>query len=233
MFVYRQNILINTNTLAACLKNEIPNYIYIGTACSYPKHLQMSENVVSLSESQTYPADPESSYGWSKLMGEYEAAIAEKEGKIKVGLLRFHNVYGPGSVYSVEKSQVLPSLVRKAIKYPKEKFVIWGNGTQYRDFVYVDDVIESLLLIYSKGMGKGLIQIGSEKATTIKEAAEIIIEISGKRIEVEYDISGPQGDRGRIANCLKAKEILGWYPKTNLSDGLKNLYKSIANNMQL
>ena len=224
MFVYHQNILINTNALAACLENGIKNYIYVGTACSYPKHLQMSEEVVRLREDQTYPAEPESSYGWSKLMGEYEAMIAEKEGRMNVGLLRFHNVFGPGSVFTHEKSQVLPSLARKAIMYPEEKFIVWGDGSQYRDFVFIDDIIDALILVAEKGMGKGLIQIGSEQATTIRQAAETIVRISGKNIPIEYDTNGPQGDRGRIADCSKAREILGWRPKVSFEQGLSALY---------
>lgn len=191
-FVFRQNVVLNSNTLAACIANRIPNYVYVGTACSFPKHLQMGEGIVALKEEQTFPAEPESSYGWSKLMGEYEAELADKYNLINVGLARFHNVYGPRSSFDKNRSQVLPSLVRKAINYPKEKFIVWGNGEQYRDFVFVDDVVEALLLLAEKGMGKGLIQFGSEKATTIKECAETVVNISGKKIDIEYNPAGPQ-----------------------------------------
>jgi nucleoside-diphosphate-sugar epimerase len=224
IFIYRQNILINTNTISACLVNGINNYIYVGTACSYPKHLQMADGISILHEDQTYPAEPESSYGWSKLMGEYEALMVAKNNKLNVGLLRFHNVYGPGAVYDKERSQVLPSLVRKAINFPNEEFIVWGNGEQYRDFVYVDDVIDALLLVAERGMGKGLIQIGSEKATSIKEAAELIVNISGKKIPIQFDPTGPRGDRGRIANCDYARKTLGWSAKIELKEGISNLY---------
>ncbi|NQS91967.1 MAG: NAD-dependent epimerase/dehydratase family protein, partial [Chloroflexi bacterium] len=122
-FVFRQNILINTNVLSACLANNIPDYVCVGTACSFPKDLQMGKKIAALTEDQTYPADPESSYGWSKLMGEYEAELARKSGKINIGLLRFHNVYGPGASFEPHRSQVLPSLIRKAIVFPEEPFV--------------------------------------------------------------------------------------------------------------
>ena len=89
LFVFRQNLIINTNVLSACLANKIPNYVYVGTACSFPKHLQMQQGVVALRENQTYPAEPESSYGWSKLMGEYEAELAHKSGAIRVGSCAF------------------------------------------------------------------------------------------------------------------------------------------------
>ena len=232
-FVFRQNILINTNVISACVANHVPNYVYVGTACSFPKHLQMREEITALTEDQTYPAEPESSYGWSKLMGEYEAELARKSGRINVGLLRFHNVYGPGASFDPHHSQALPALIRKAILFPAEPFVVWGSGSQYRDFVYIDDVIQALVLVVQRGLNRGVIQIGSEQATTLKEAAEIIIQISGKSIDIVFDTTKPQGDRGRVAVCTRARQMLGWEPKTDLRLGLERTYEWILGQMKV
>jgi nucleoside-diphosphate-sugar epimerase len=224
-FIFRQNILINTNVLHACIENRIPNYIYVGTACSFPRHLQMSDGIAALSEAQTYPAEPESSYGWSKLMGEYEAELARASGALNIGLLRLHNVYGPGVSFDSERAQAIPSLIRRAIRYPEEPFIVWGSGQQYRDFIYVDDVIDALVLLRTRGMNCGVIQVGSEIATTIAQLAEFIITVSGKAIVPHYDGDKPQGDRGRVAICQRAKEILGWHAKTDLARGLELTYR--------
>jgi len=226
-YVFRQNILINTNVIWACVVNRIPNYIYVGTACSYPKNLQNLYDISALKEEDTFPAEPESGYGWAKLMGEYEAELIGKNNKINIGLLRLHNVYGPGVLYDIKTSQVLPSLVRKAILFPKEDFIIWGSGNQYRDFIYVDDVINALLLLLKKGMNQGLIQIGSEKAVTIHDAAKTILKISNKDINIKYDNTKPEGDRGRIAVCDRAKKILGWKPEVDFVEGIKKMYEWI------
>lgn len=226
-YVFRQNLLINSNVLWACVRNGIRRYVYVGTACSYPQHLQMSDGVVALSEDQAYPAHPESGYGWSKLMGEYEAELAERTYGLEVGLLRLHNVYGPRADFLPGRSQALPSLIRKAIRYPDEDFVVWGSGEQYRDFVYVDDVVEALVLIVDRGLSKGLIQIGSERATTLREAAETIIAASGKDIPLRFDTSKPEGDRGRIARCDRAHDILGWRPVVDFELGVKHTYRWI------
>lgn len=231
-FVFRQNILINTNVLSACITNGISNYVYVGTACSYPKHLQMVPGVASLREDQTYPAEPESGYGWSKLMGEYEAELAQKSGKLNVGLLRFHNVYGPGALFEGDGAQVLPSLMRKAIKFPEEPFVVWGSGEQYRDFVYIDDIVEALILVAQRGMNKGLTQVGSERATTIKEAAQLVVQISEKSINAVFDTSKPEGDRGRIAVCDRAREILGWKESVGFEEGMKRTYEWIESQIR-
>jgi len=226
-FIFRQNVLINTNVLAASILNKIPNYIYVGTACSFPKHLQMSEGINILKEDQTYPAGAESAYGWSKLMGEYEAELAAKSGTINVGLLRFHNVYGPGVAFNPSTSQVIPALILRAIKYPEEPFVVWGTGNQYRDFVFIDDAIDALVLVLQQGMNRGLIQIGSTKATTLKVLAQLIVRQTGKSIKIEFDPKKPQGDKGRVALCDKAREVLGWEPKTELEVGIERTYRWI------
>ena len=231
-FVFRQNILINSNVLWACITNKISNYIYPGTACSFPKKLQMAEGITRLHEDHTYPAEPETSYGWGKLMGEYEALLAQNTYKINVGLLRFHNVYGPGVLFETKRSQVIPSLIRKAILFPQEKFTVWGSGNQYRDFVYIDDVIDALILVLKRGMNKGLIQIGSEKATTLRELSENIVKISKKSIKIKFDISKPEGDRGRIGDCGRAKEILKWHPKVDINSGLEKTYKWIKQQIE-
>lgn len=231
-FVFRQNILINTNVLWACITNQIRNYVYVGTACSFPRKLQMMDGIVALREEQTYPAEPESAYGWGKLMGEYEAELAQKAYSINVGLLRFHNVYGPGASFEPGRSQALPALVRKAVLFPQEKFVIWGSGNQYRDFVYIDDVVEALIIVIQKGMNKGLIQIGSERAITLREAAEAIVKISEKPIEIEFDPSKPEGDKGRIGVCDRAKEILGWQANVDFDRGIEKTYRWIQHQIE-
>jgi GDP-D-mannose 3', 5'-epimerase len=231
MYIYQQNMRINSNVLSACIINNISNYIYVGTACSFPMHLQMQDKIVTLKESQTYPAAPESSYGWSKLMGEYEASLMIGKSELNIGLLRFHNVYGPGSDFSIDRSQVLPSLCRKAVNFPDEEFIVWGSGSQYRDFVYIDDIIEALLLVAHKGMNKGLIQIGSEAPVSIKEAAETVINISNKDIDLVFDTTKPEGDRGRIGDCSIAHNELGWFPRVSFGEGMINLYNFVKDNI--
>ncbi len=223
-FLFRANILINTNMFAAAREAGVSRLVYVGTACSYPQKLQKSPGGIPLLEEQVYPADPESAYGWSKLMGEYEASLLEKYFGIQVGILRLQNVYGPQSILSTKLSQVIPSLIRKAIRHPEEEFVVWGSGKQARDFVFVGDVVDALLRLPLKGMGKGPIQIGTAQETTVAELANMIVEISGKSIPIRFDRNKPEGDGGRSGNYDKAKKILGWSVFTPLRDGLKQTY---------
>ena len=224
-YVYRQNVLINSNMFAASHKAKLEKLAYVGAACAYPLEKQNDPNHPLFKEEDMYPAHPESSYGWGKLMGEYECELYSRTGMLDASILRLHNVYGPHSDLSPQKSQVIPATIRKAIRYPEEDFVIWGNGEQSRAFIYVTDVVDALVLAMEKGVNKGPIQIGNEKKTTINEIADKVIKISGKDIKKEFDLSKPTGDLGRAADCSLAKEVMDWEPKVNLDQGLRMTYE--------
>ncbi len=223
-FLFRANLLINTNMFTAAREANVQNLVYLGTACSYPQTLQGKPGGIPLVEDQMYPADPESAYGWSKLMGEYEALLLEKYSNMRVGILRLQNVYGPRSILSKKRSQVIPSLIRKAVRHPDEEFIVWGSGRQARDFIFVGDVVDALLRLPIKGMGQGPIQIGTARETTIADLAQNIVKISGKPIEIKFDVDKPEGDGGRSGNFDKAKRLLSWDVFTSLEDGLKQTY---------
>ena len=224
-FVYRSNILINSNMFEAARKIKPEKLAYVGAACAYPLEKQNDPSHPLFKEEDMYPAHPESSYGWGKLMGEYECELYTKSGLLDAAILRLHNVYGPNSDLSPEKSQVIPATIRKAILHPKEDFVIWGNGEQSRAFMYVTDIVDALILSMERGVNKGPIQIGNSTKTTINEIADLVIDISGKKIEKKYDLTKPTGDLGRAADCSLAEEVLGWKQKVSLDEGIRRTYE--------
>lgn len=227
MSIFRQNILINSNTINSVSKSKVKGFLYIGTACSFPETLQNSLDYIPLKEDELYPAQPESAYGWSKLMGQYETELLEKETDIKTCTLMLHNVYGTPCDYSLKRSQVIPSLIRKAINYPNEKFIVWGSGKQGRAFIHVDDVVNGILLALDKGWGHGHIQLGPSICTSIKDIAKSVVDISNKNIKINYDLSKPEGDKARSADFSKAKSILGWEPLVDFKKELEEQYNWI------
>lgn len=227
--IFRQNLLINSNVISACRRqNNLKGFLYVGTACSFPKHLQKGVDATPLKEEDQFPAAPESAYGWSKLMGEYEALLMEKEAGIPVSILVLHNVYGTPCDFSEDKGQVIPSLVRKAVRFPDEPFLVWGSGEQGRAFVHVNDIVDAIMAAMQHGYGHGVIQIGPDTCTSIREVAEAIVKASGKDITIAYDTSKPEGDKGRCADYSKARRILGWEPKVPLIQGISALYDWIS-----
>ena len=230
--LFRENLLINSNVISAIRKYNTQGFIYVGTACSYPATMQQSVDGPLLVEEDAYPAWPESAYGWSKLMGEYETELVEQETEIPVSILRLHNVYGSPCDYDPVRGQVIPSLIRKAINHPEEPYIVWGDGGQGRAFVHVEDAVDALVLARQKGLGRGVIQIGPDVCTTIREIAELIVRISGKQIDIQYDPSKPEGDRGRAADFSKAQSMLGWTPKVSLEEGIRRMYHWIKTDME-
>ena len=132
--IFRQNVLINSNVVSSVRERPVAGFVYVGTACSFPAHLQSGTDAAPLREEDLYPASPESAYGWSKLMGQYESDLLELERGMPVSVLMLHNVYGTPTDYSDKRGQVIPSLVRKAIAYPDEPFVVGQRraGTRVR-----------------------------------------------------------------------------------------------------
>jgi len=230
--LYQENTRINSNLLKAAISNGVGKILYVGTACSYPASKQSEITDILLKEEDVYPAEPESAYGWSKLMGEYELGLATDEGLIDSTILRLHNVYGPRCDIDPKTSQVIPALCRKAVEYPESEFLVWGSGNQRRAFVFVADVVDAILRALDQGFGHGVIQIGTSKSFAIGEIAEQIVRISEKDIEIKYDESRPEGDVDRKADYSKAKDVLGWEPKVGIDEGLARTYRWVSRQLK-
>ena len=227
--IWQTNVLINSNMLSSAVKNRCTHYIYVGTACSYPAHLTASIGSGELlREDQAYPANPESAYGWSKLMGEYALQLAYEEGLIDGTILRLHNVYGYPTVFRGDKAQVIPSLARKVASFPTEDLTVWGSGNQRRSFIHVRDVVTALVSGMNLGVNQGPIQIGPSESTSIREIAESLIKISGKPITPTFDLNKPEGDGDRVGDTSRAHSILGWQQQVPLGEGLLETYEWIA-----
>jgi len=235
-YIYKQNILINSNVLSACLKNNIKNYIYVGTACSYPKEKQLNKGLNYFSENEIYPLDPETSYGMSKYLGEYEAGLLLKDNNnnLNIGILRLHNVYGPYCSYNINP-QVIPTLIKKIIYNIDSNLEVWGSGDQYRDFIYIDDVINALKKIFIYGMNKGAIQVGSGKHITIKNLCNKLLNLNKKylkkNINITFNKDKLQGDYGRLSINSKAENILNWFNEIEFDMGLEKTFVWMLNNI--
>jgi nucleoside-diphosphate-sugar epimerase len=131
--------------------------------------------------------------------------------KMDLSVLRLHNVYGPGAEYmESERAQAVPALIRKAIFYPQEPFEVWGTGTQYRDFVYIDDVVDALIASLTHRGFKGAVQIGTSEATDLRKVSELLSSLTKKCMNKDlpstFNTNKRDGDQGRIAIIKKAKK---------------------------
>lgn len=226
--VFQKNILINTQI--ARIVNEIQpeQFVYLGTACSYPQGLQRSVSDSVLSEKDKLPADPESGYGWSKLIGEIEFGLAVKGTKTQFNVLDLHNVYGWPCIYSDATAQVIPALIHKAIHSTDGKLVVWGNGEQGRAFLHVRDVVQAAEKVLEYRGKVQTFMIGPDNCTSIGEVAQLIKGHPGIEIdEIVFDTSKPTGDIGRYSDGTVAREQLGWAASVPFRDGLYELIDHI------
>jgi len=236
-YIRRENVegftpsaLMNINMLEASRKNDIQRFLFTSSACVYRGK---SSELNVFKEEDAYPANPPTTYGWAKLLGEIQCRSYYLDYGIKSSVVRIFNVYGENENLDPKWSHVIPSLIRKAILYPKEGFKIFGDGRQERAFLYVRDCVDGILLAMEKISDADPINLGGEEIVSIKELARKIVGLSGKDIEIEYDLSGPQGTRRYCADTTKMKKVLGWTPKTPLDEGLKRTYEWIRKELNV
>ncbi len=226
--VFQKNLLINTSVARVVNQSKPGRFIYLGTACSYPQHLQRSVQASMLSESNKFPAEPESGYGWSKLVGEIEFRLATKGTDTRCTVLDLHNVYGWPCAYRDDTSQVIPALIFKAINAADKKLSVWGDGRQGRAFLHVADVVSAIQLALAYSGSHSTFMIGPNHCTTISEVARLIqMHPKIETEEVVFDISKPMGDIGRFADSTLALQELGWMPKVDFQRGLYDLIDRI------
>ena len=220
----RNNLAIDTSVIRACVENKVKTMIYASSVSVYPKSEQVGQKVFFKEEDSERLIEPEGGYGWAKYIAERQLAVLPD---IKVGIARIFHAYGPNIYLKEDRSQVIGSLIRKAIRYPKEDFVVWGDGTQRRAFLYVDDFLDGLFRLdrYVESKGNLTVNLGSTEETTIKGLAEKVIGISGKHITPKYDKTKPVGVLRRLPDISRAEKTLGWKPKTKLADGLAKTYE--------
>jgi len=218
------NVTIDANVFRACAENGIRNIIYASSVSVYPFDMQLGNRVKFREEDAEAKVNPEGGYGWSKYIAEKELSYMPE---VHVGVARIFHAYGVNIYVRPDRSQVIASLMRKAIRYPEEDFVVWGNGRQRRCFVYVDDVIDALfrLLRYVDKKRNLTVNVGSTDEVTVMELAEQIIRLSGKKIKPKLDPSKPTGALDRTPDLSRIKETLGWEPTTPFFEGLARTFE--------
>jgi len=216
----QDNLTIDANIFRACSEAGVSRIVYASSVSVYPIDLQRKPNVV-LSEEDLRYFNPEGGYGWAKVLGEIQLQWMKN---VDGGIARIFNVYGEGEPLD-GTAHVIPALIRKAIAYPKEDFIVWGDGNQSRCLIYVSDCVEALMRLEDKACNPPVIlNLGSDAPIPVSVIAQKVVAISGKHIEIKYDPSRPVGPISRTADIGKARALLGWQPETTLDDGLRRTY---------
>ena len=209
---FRVNVNGTRNILTACKKNHVKKLIAASSAAVY------GEGMPGLKLTEESKMEPISPYGQSKVKMEQEIKEFVSEYKINYIILRFFNIYGIGQ--TSEYSGVITKFMERIAQNKSLK--IFGDGLQTRDFVAVQDVIYSIHNAISSDKN-GIYNIASGKIVTIKELAELMISLSGKKLEIQYSPVKKGDIIYSQADITSAKDNLGYYPKLQLKEGIKVL----------
>jgi nucleoside-diphosphate-sugar epimerase len=222
--IVRNNSLINMNMLEAARHSGVKKFLFTSSACVYPQRLQDKADDKPLREEDAYPADAEPGYGWEKLFMELACKYYMEDFGLKTYVARFHNIFGPLGTYDGGREKSPAAICRKiALAKSGDEIEIWGDGKQTRSYCYIDDCVEGIYRLMQSDFHKP-INLGQDRMITIDELVDMVARIAGKEIVKKYDVSKPQGVRGRNADITLMKKILEWEPKVPLEDGLRITY---------
>lgn len=243
--IMSDSALININILKAMVKFESQAKVfYSSSACIYPQDLQRISNNTGLKESDAYPANPDSDYGWEKLFSEHLFTAFARNKGIQVRIARFHNIFGIEGTYKGGREKAPAAMCRKVAESnfsPISDFTknfqlieVWGDGLQTRSFLYIDECIEGVTRLMESNCTEP-VNIGSDEMVSINDLAKMAIEISGKNIAIKNVESKALGVRGRNSDNDFIYSQLGWKPDYSLRKGMELTYqwvsKMVANSL--
>jgi nucleoside-diphosphate-sugar epimerase len=220
----QSNLVIDANVLRACVENGVRNVIFASSVSVYPFDEQLGSHVQFREEDSERKVNPEGGYGWAKYIAEKQLSLMPD---LSYGVARIFHAYGRNIYLRPDRSQVIASLIRKSARYPLEDFVVWGDGSQRRCFVYIDDALDALMRLekHVRERGSLTVNVGSTEETTVRRLAEMIVLLSKKDIPLKFDASKPTGALNRTPNLERAERVLGWRPSTPLSEGLSETFE--------
>ena len=229
-FIY-ENLMIQSNVISMAAENGVKKLLFLGSSCIYPKFAKQP-----ITEDQLLTGPLEGSndaYAIAKIAGIKMCQAYRKQYGLNAIAVMPTNLYGPNDNFDINYGHVLPSLLAKfdGSLEKSEHWVVklWGDGSARREFLHVDDLAAALLICMERYDSDEIINIGTGEDITIKELAEMIVEVTGYKNDYEWDTSKPNGTPRKVLNVDKVKS-LGWKPKISLREGLESTYEWMKNN---
>jgi GDP-L-fucose synthase len=219
----RDNTVMNVNLLDACYRNGVKKVVWLASTTGYP------EGDHAMKEEEMFVGDPFSKYfavGWMKRYTEKlcELYSTKVPNPMSCVVLRPSNIYGPNDKIDPKHSHVLASLIRKTIE-EQNPVEIWGDGQDVRDVLYVDDMVDAMILAAEKVDGFDQFNIGYGEAYSVLDLLDKIQSVAKKSVPYKLVPSSPQMIPVRRIDISKAEKVLGWTPKTKIDDGIRKTYE--------
>lgn len=228
--IFRENMLITLHMLEAARRSGVDRFLVMSSAEVYPPGA-----CTPLAESDGFTGLPDpltDGYAWSKRMSEFAAQVFARQYGLQVAIARPSNVYGPRDSFDSHKGRVIPMFMKKVFE-GDGVITIWGTGEQVRTFLYVEDLARGLLDLVERYPKCDPINFGGEEEITIKGLAQLIVALSGHKVEVVCDPTKPSGPPKRISDVRKAKQILGFTASVPLRVGLQRTIEAYRRQLQV
>jgi len=221
------NMILDGLVFEEAWKAGVDRVCFASSACVYPSYLQETKRSSYLLREED--ADPfirdkamaDLEYGWTKFMGEMVLRAYHEQYGMKTSSVRIFTAYGPRE----NETHAIIALIAKAF-IRMDPYVIWGDGEQDRNFTYVQDIVDAMMLSAERIVDGSPVNAGRDDRITINQAAELVFDIVGWRPKaIKNDLSKPEGVASRAADLSRAKRVLGWSPKTSYREGFEKTVK--------
>jgi GDP-D-mannose 3',5'-epimerase len=225
--IMHNSALINIHMIDTATKIKVPRYFFSSSVCVY-RDMQPGEP--EMTEAEAIPANPDNEYGWEKLYAERTAQAYARNYGIKVRIARFQNCYGPEGTWSGGREKAPAAICRKVAEAEDGGTIeVWGDGTAVRSFIYVSDMVDGIYMLMQSDL-EGAVNIGCPQYVTVNELVATVIEVSGKRINIEH-VEGPVGVQSRNFSNERIHS-LGWEAKVFLKEGIGHTYPWIQSQVR-
>lgn len=223
------NILMNTNMMEASYHAGVERYLFTSSIGVYSP-------VEIFYEDKAWDGPPHEAdkYGaWAKRMGELQAETYKLQyGWDKIAIVRPANVYGPFDNFDPQTAMVVPALIAR-VANGENPLVVWGDGSIIRDFIFARDCAEGIVLALEHGANGTPINLGSGQQTTVKDVVSAVVSCFDNPPKVEWDITKPAGQPVRLMDMTRAKEMIGFVPKTSIQEGVRETVEWYLANREL
>ncbi len=200
----------------------LEKFVAIGTVCAYPKHIPIPFKEEDLWDG--YPEETNAPYGLAKKMTLVQAQAYRQQYGFNAIYLLPVNLYGPGDNFDPESSHAIPALIKKcveAIQNNEREVIVWGTGKPTREYLYVEDAAEGIILATEKYNKPEPVNLGSGFEISIKDLVSLIAKLTGFKGQITWDASRPDGQSRRLFDSSKAEREFGFKAKTNFEEGLR------------
>ena len=219
---FYDNLMMGAHLLHQAWRSGVPKFVAIGTICAYPKHTPVPFREEHLWDG--YPEETNAPYGLAKKMLLVQSqAYREQYGYDSIFLLPV-NLYGPGDNFDLRSSHVIPALIRKCVDAREtgaDHIEVWGDGSATREFLYVEDAADAILLASERYNSSDPVNVGSGEEISIKELVGKIAATVGFDGRIVWDISKPNGQPRRKLDTSRAAERFGFRARTGFDEGLR------------